>query len=67
MNRAITVDHVLVAQPVPFGPNGESRAIDKRPVPGPVAVTARAPGAFGENVSTQGLTEGASPHRAGAR
>jgi len=100
MNRAVTVDHVLVGQPVPFGPNGEPSAIDKRPVPGPVPVTAtglggdgqgdrrhhggaekavhqyprdhyaawaakdptlaprlQAPGAFGENVSAQGLTE----------
>ncbi len=99
MSEAV-VESVLVAQPVPFGPNGEPSGIDKQPVDGPVAVretglagdgqgdtrrhggpekavhhyprdhyaawaaehpafAARlaAPGAFGENLSTHGLTE----------
>ncbi|CAG2127195.1 Protein YiiM [Cupriavidus yeoncheonensis] len=102
--RGVPVDAVLVGQVRPFGPKGVPSGIDKRPLAGPVPVTAlglsgdgqgdpkhhggrekalhhyaydhypawraelaelsvqagpvlSAPGAFGENLSTTGLTE----------
>ncbi|MBK1669794.1 MOSC domain-containing protein [Rhodovibrio sodomensis] len=100
MTQAVRIDHVLIGQPRPFGPNGEPSGIDKRPVDRPVrveptglvgdgqgdtkrhggpekavhhyprdhyaswrrdhpgfSVSLENPAAFGENLSTLGLTE----------
>jgi MOSC domain-containing protein YiiM len=39
MTQAVRIDHVLIGQPRPFGPNGEPSGIDKTPCVRPVSVT----------------------------